>query len=88
MMQDRHVDWSLTALLAWVGWGLVALTLLAAWTFSDHALMLSQIAACLSAAAATLHIRSFMCVFSQRMKTAFDLGREVERQHQTELRSV
>jgi len=93
-MQDRHVDFSITTLVTWALWLTVVacMGIMLALMSGDimKGLVFGTLGCALSAGAATAQIRGYMCVFSERMKAAFELGREVERQHQAEreLRSV
>lgn len=89
MISDRTVHLSTTTLAAWLLW-IAALAGLAVGVVADEE-MYALIGLGCSAAAATVHIRSFFCVFASRFKGAFELGAEMERRRQQlerELHSV
>ena len=77
-MQDTRVQfriWPVAATLAWVA--VVVLIGLAALVQNRY---LGHAGLAMSAAAATLTIRCFICYQTQMMRNAFDLGRDTGRQ--------
>lgn len=96
MLSDKHFDFSATMLVAWLLWAGVTACMVIMFVLAFAAeevlagLVFGTLGCALSAAAAVAQIRGFMCVFSHRMKAAFELGRSVEREQQEarELRSV
>lgn len=69
---------TVNCLAAWLTWfaafGLVLGDI--AWRFPEGC---AQLGLCLSAAAATLHVRQMLGTFTDRERNAFDLGREAGR---------
>lgn len=94
MLPDRTVHLSTTNLIAWLLWAAAGVCMIAMFALLDadplKGLVFGTLGCVVASGAAVAQVRGFMCVFSSRMKEAFLLGREVERQHQQEreLRSV
>lgn len=92
MINDKRVSISVTAVAAWLLWFMVAACMVAALVIHDHsvvhAFLIAAAGLAISTAAATLHIRSLLCTFSNHLRETFELGREVEREQQQRIRSV
>lgn len=82
MFKDREIR--LTLLLAALSWGGMIFCLISSFVVyamepfghRDYAFLVLGVGLGFSAVAATLSIRSYLCVFSTRLKEAFELGRE------------
>lgn len=74
MPNDKEIRVSLNNLGACLLWMLAAIVWSAGFMLRDF--RFGQAACILSAAAATVHVRGFLCTFHKREKRVFELGRE------------
>lgn len=97
MIQDREIRFGLTQFLAAFFWGATISCLIGAAFVYElepfgidryHAFLLCAIGLGFSAAAATMSIRSYLCVFSSRIQDAFELGRETAKYKGEQVRNL
>lgn len=73
-MDDKELSIGATECAAWIGWLLAVSGVIAGWALGVNPL--GQLGIVSAGAAATLHVRSFLCKQTGLMRAAYDIGKE------------
>lgn len=73
-MDDKELSIGATECVAWIGWLLAVSGVITGWALGINPL--GQLGIVSAGAAATLHVRSFLCKQTGLMRTAYDIGKE------------
>jgi hypothetical protein len=92
MINDRRMTVSVTSLVAWFLWLVVAICMVTALVIHEHAVvhafLIVAVGLVVATGAATVHIRAMLCTFTRNLRETFEMGREVEREQHQRMRSV